>query len=92
MYMDNQGLKVSIETAETSLCDFNSLRKGKYYSGIDIDHMQEDLLKTPSLYTDLAFEGRRRMIPNEYLGELNGWDGVRKEKKKEYVIQKQSKK
>ncbi len=91
LYMKRCGLEVSIETAETSLCDFNSLRKGKYYSGIDIDHMQEDLIKTPSVYTDLAFEGRRKLIPNEYLGELNGWDGVRKEKKKEYVIQQQSK-
>ncbi len=91
VYMQNQGLKVSIETAETSLCDFNSMLKGKYYTGIDIDHMQEDLLKVPSIYTDLAFEAREKLIPNEYLGELNGWVGVRKEKKKEYVIQQQSK-
>ena len=89
-YMENQGLKVSIETAETSLCDFNSMTKGKYYSGIDIDHMQEDLLNTKSIYTDLAFEGRKKTIPNEYLGELNGWTGVRKEKKKEYVIKQES--
>jgi hypothetical protein len=91
LYMKRSGVEVSIETAETSLCDFNSLKKGKYYSGIDIDHMQEDLLKVPSIYTDLAFEARKKLIPNEYLGELNGWVGVRKEKKKEYVIQQQSK-
>jgi len=85
-FMNDKGYKATIETAETSLCDFNSFYKGKYYTGIDIDHMQEDLLKVPSIYTDLAFESRKKYIPNEYLGELNGWIGVRKEKKKQYAI------
>jgi len=78
------GANVSIETAETSLCDFHSMTKGRYYSGIDIDAMQTQLLKVPSKLTDKAFEARKATIPNEYLGELNGWIGVRKEKQNDY--------
>lgn len=82
--MRSKGANVSIETAETSLCDFNSMYKGRYYSGYDIDMMQTQLLKVPSRLTLKAFEARKATIPNEYLGELNGWIGVRKEKNNEY--------
>jgi hypothetical protein len=46
--------------------------------------MQTQLLKVPSKLTDKAFEARKATIPNEYLGELNGWIGVRKEKQNDY--------
>ena len=78
---------VSIETAETSLCDFHNLIRGKYYSGLDIDAMQSQLLQVPSKLTLKAFEARKAKIPNEYLGELNGWVGVRKDKRHEYLRQ-----
>jgi hypothetical protein len=75
------GAVASVETAETSLCDFHSMIKGRYYTGIDIDHMQEQLLEVPSGLTEKAFLARKAALPNKYLGELNGWVGVRKELK-----------
>lgn len=67
------------EELETALCDFNSLCKGSYYVGHDIDMM---MLHLPS---DKAFwQARRDCIPAEYLGELNGWKGVRKPLKSYY--------
>lgn len=79
----SEGIEASVETVETSLCDFHSMIKGRYYTGIDIDHMQEQLISVPSGLTAAAFAARKKVLPNVYLGELNGWVGVRKEKKNE---------
>ena len=79
--MNNRGYHATLETAETSLCDFNSKTKGRYYTGIDIDKMQIAIKEVPSKYTDLLFEARKGTLPNDFLGELNGWDGVRKDVK-----------
>jgi hypothetical protein len=61
-----------LDQLETSLCDFNSLCKGGYYVGHDIDNMAKQL----DQYSDL-WESRRNVITRLYLGELNDWDGVR---------------
>jgi hypothetical protein len=79
--MNDRGYHATIETAETSLCDFNSKLKGRYYTGIDIDKMQTALKEVPSKYTDLLFEARKETLPHQFLGELNNWDGVRKDVK-----------
>jgi hypothetical protein len=81
--------QVSIETAETSLCDFYALNKGRYYVGIDIDEMQEQLLRVPSDLTALAFKARYETLPHAYLGELNGWEGIDKKRKGVYRDTKQ---
>lgn len=83
--MNNRGYHATLETAETSLCDFNSMVKGRYYTGIDIDKMQEALESVESSYTDLLFEARKETLPNKYLGELNNWNGVQQNKKKHYA-------
>ena len=80
-FLSDKTSQVSIETAETSLCDFNALVKGKYYVGIDIDEMQEQLLAVPSSLAGLAFKARYETLPHEYLGELNGWVGIDKGRK-----------
>lgn len=71
---------------ETSLCDFHSLLKGGYYLGHDIDAMQEQLLhpKAQNDMTKAAFIARAQALPNQYLGELNGWTGVDRERKAAY--------
>lgn len=84
--MADQKSIVSIETVETSLCDFHNLIRGRYYSGLDIDAMQTQLIQVPSDLTEKAFEARKATIPHKYLGELNNWVGVRKEKQNEYVL------
>jgi len=81
--------QVSMETAETSLCDFYAMTKGRYYVGIDIDEMQEQLLRVPSDLTHLAFKARHDTLPHQYLGELNGWEGIDKNRKTIYRDTKQ---
>lgn len=68
-----------LDQMETCLCDFYSLCKGRYYTGNDIDQMQE------KLQPDSLFWGARRAaLPHAYLGEVNGWAGVRKQRLGEY--------
>ena len=70
------GVHANIEEAETSLCDLHALAEGKYYLGMDIDAMQENLLKCPSPLVQQMFEARARVIPHHYLGELTGRLGI----------------
>lgn len=85
-FLANKNLEVGIETAETSLCDFYALKNGRYYPGIDIDEMQECLDKVPSDLTEWAYKARQKVIPHEYLGELNGWKEIDKSRKQVYRI------
>lgn len=83
-YLQGKVSQVSMETAETSLCDFYAMSKGRYYVGIDIDEMQEQLLRVPSDLTALGFKARYETLPHTYLGELNGWEGIDKKRKSIY--------
>jgi hypothetical protein len=63
-----------IDQMETCLCDFNSLCKGNYYVGHDIDMQQEHFASVgPGLW-----EARQASFAHELLGEHGGWVGVRK--------------
>lgn len=64
-----------MEMMETSLCDFNSWFKGRYYVGHDIDNQMEQLRRLGPTW----WEARREIFPKEYLGECNNWFGVRRE-------------
>lgn len=74
--MRRRGLKVSVETAETSLCDFHSMVSGRYYPGRDIDQMQLQLASVPSVFDPYAWRARRRVLPEHYLGEVTGRNGI----------------
>lgn len=65
-----------MEEFETALCDYNGLCKGTYYVGHDIDAMMDQLWDTGAEPLWLA---RDRAIPDEFLGEQNGWAGVRRQ-------------
>ena len=72
---------------ESQLCDFNSLRKGRYYVGRDIDRDQERLRAAEvaasgipeSSYTLRylrdVYSARAKVFDHRYLGEFNGWLG-----------------
>jgi hypothetical protein len=74
--MRRRGVKVAVETAETSLCDFHSMASGRYYPGHDIDQMQLQLDSVKSALTDYAWRARRRVLPEHYLGEVTGRSGL----------------
>lgn len=65
-----------LDQLETCLCDFNSLVKGTYYTGNDIDVQLANVRALPSWET--WREARRRSFPDWTLGEVHGWDGPRK--------------
>lgn len=70
-----------VAQVETSLCDYHSLVAGRYYLGHDIDSMLGDWL-SPRLprgaITDDAWGARAESFDHALLGEMNGWQGVRK--------------
>lgn len=68
-----------LDQFETCLCDFNSLFRGHYYVGHDIDAMMTQLAEDSGLW-----EARRMALPRAYLGEMNGWRGVEAARKKIY--------
>lgn len=76
------GHALGIEELETILCDWKSVRKGKYYVGHDIDMMLEGLSAefVPEQVRASVLEARAATLPHAYLGELNGWEGVAKER------------
>lgn len=78
-------LNTPVEKAETSLCDFHSLVKGRYYPGHDIDHMLHQLHQVPSPLTNAALAARHARLPHPYLGEIGGWDGVDKARNTHYA-------
>jgi hypothetical protein len=82
------GAPATLETAETSLCDFHSMLEGRYYVGYDIDAMMKQLRDVPSPLTEKAFEARRATIPMNYLGEINGWETTDDERKRAYKQQR----
>ncbi len=68
-----------LDQLETALCDFNSLHKGGYYVGHDIDDQMTKLAGCgPMLWES------RSVFPDAFRGEVGGWNGVRKELKTAY--------
>jgi hypothetical protein len=70
-----------LDQLETALCDFNSLCKGTYYVGHDIDQQMDQLKNLGREWWD----ARKAAFPSGYLGEVSGWPGVRKELKRQYA-------
>jgi len=69
---------------ESQLCDFQSMYKGRYYVGRDIDRDQERLRGTAATlkrmgrrtdYLDRVWEARSAVFDHRYLGEHNNWRG-----------------
>jgi hypothetical protein len=88
VHMQEQGVQATLATAETTLCDFHSLVKGRYYPGLDIDEMQKQIDRAPlSLdMREVAWMARREELPAAYLGELNDRTGVDAARKRVYAL------
>ena len=71
-----------LDQVETSLCDFNSLCKGRFYAGHDIDSQMEHF-KSGSVPD--SFWEARSVFPDNYRGEKNDWFGVDKSLKRRFV-------
>lgn len=80
--VDNGVRYDGLDQMETCLCDFNSLCRGSYYVGNDIDMQMEHFKHLPQ--THGLWQARLRVFKSKYLGELHGWWGVRKDLKSIY--------
>lgn len=91
----NELLKIAsvgknVSVMETNLCAYRKLFKGTRYLGYYSDRVLEELNKTIKNFPECKelkklFKARSEVIPKKYLGEKNGWDGIRKEMKKMYL-------
>lgn len=72
---------------ESLACDFNSLNKGKYYIGRDIDRQQGRLMRVEERGYDVTpvYEARAEVFQRRYLGEYGGWRGIDKDRLKHYI-------
>lgn len=81
---EERGVPLEVEEIETVLCDFNSLLHGRYYVGHDVDLMLEGAVSRPG-YVCNAVLRARRVLPEEYRGELHGWRRRDKKAAREYA-------
>lgn len=63
---------------ESVLCNFSGVCRGRFYSGRNVDRQQDRIMRVEALGEDLAelWEARTRVFHRDYLGELNGWKGI----------------
>ena len=73
------------------ICSFRNLFKNQRYAGFHHDRQLEWILfyeKTfPNFQTlwAICYEIRKKIYSHRFLGELNGWEGIRKERKKYWL-------
>lgn len=65
-----------VARVETSLCNFHSAIKGRFYIGKEIDESLEQINHSPSDLTPAALAARANNFPHAYLGELHGRPGI----------------
>lgn len=70
------------------ICSFRNLFKGARYAGFHHDRQLETLRHYEAVFPeyqylwDKFYALRKDMFSHRFLGELNGWDGIRKERKR----------
>jgi hypothetical protein len=79
-----KGLPLRWDELETVLCNFHSMAHGRYYVGHDIDENLHDINRGPAQYRRMWLDLRYETFQKALLGELNGWDGVRKDLKSHF--------
>lgn len=75
--------KQPVVLIESALCAFRKLFKGSRYVGYYADRMLVECTQANKELWDLGvdiFDYRSRAIPEKFLGEENGWQGIRKER------------
>lgn len=68
----------------SDLCSYRKMFKRTRYLGFYVDRQQEELSEIEKDYPELKsmfkelWNYRKAFIPHEFLGEMNGWDGIQK--------------
>lgn len=80
----------NVTGVETSLCAYRKFYKGTRYNGFYLDRQLEEILITSKMdpkykkIDEELLQLRKQLFNHKYLGELNNWNGIRKEAKKLY--------
>lgn len=75
----------------SDMCSYRKLYKQSRYLGFYVDRQQDELRILEALNPEFSglvknFWGwRKKYLPEQYLGELQGWDGVQKWRNKSWV-------
>jgi len=85
LHLARKARESDVAQIETSLCDFHSLVKGRYYLGADIDQLLEQSYRADPVDRDLILKARLNVFDHRYLGEIGGWTGIDKDRKKIYA-------
>lgn len=84
-----KGGDTSFFSIETSLCAYRKHFAGTRYNGFYADRQLEEIISYENRglknLAQLCYEARRNSERNEYLGEINGWSGIRNRLKKHYI-------
>lgn len=83
-----QGGETNVTQVETSLCAYRKFYKGSRYNGYYLDRMLGEIYEMRELYPDISeelVEIRKAKFNHKYLGEVGGWNGIRKQLKKYYL-------
>lgn len=83
------GGETNVTEVETSLCAYRKFYKGSRYNGYYLDRQLEELVHYEGqpgagIIVKELYDLRLQLFNHKYLGELHGWDGVRKECKTLY--------
>jgi len=77
-------IKTDYWNLETTLCAFRKLFKATRYFGYYIDRQMEEIKVMQKRFKDVNWDifwkFRREYFSKNMLGELSGWDGIRKER------------
>ena len=83
--------KWNIIYVSSDLCSFRKLFKGVRYQGYYVDRQQEEIQILQHNFPEhldiwqFVWVARHQNIDNKYLGEVNGWTGIRKERMKLFL-------
>jgi len=80
-----EDINVTIWNVETALCAYKKLHWGKRYLGYYIDRQMDEILKMQERITEgvdwsVLWDFRRELFDKRYLGEYNGYKGIRHDK------------
>lgn len=81
------GGNTNVTMIETSLCAYRKFFKGSRYNGYYLDRMLEEVYRMRSDFPGVSndiLRIRRVSFDKKYLGEIGGWNGIRKDLKKLY--------
>jgi len=84
-HLAERGITVSYFQLQVVMCNMREALLGTFYPAAGMDE-EMDYIKIAETKFDMShvWETRKRIFPHQYLGELNGWFGLRQSKYQEW--------